>query len=91
MVNQSVLSPRVRLTGLLASVIAVVALGVTVLADNSNVGFGHTITRGEQVSLLVLAALLLAAQTIAYLIHGARRSTKHETDGTTTAARGARN
>ncbi len=85
MVNQSVLSPRVRLTGLLASVIAVVALGVTVLADNSNVGFGHTITRGEQVSLL------LAAQTIAYLIHGARRSTKHETDGTTTAARGARN
>jgi len=91
MVNQRELSLRVRLTGLLASVIAVVALGVTVLADNSNVGFGHTVTRGEQLSLLLLAALLLAAQAIAYLIHRASRPRTRATDRTASAAPGAKN
>ena len=71
MISKRGLSPRIRLTGLLASLVAVCALAVTVVADNGNVGFGHTVTRGEQASLLVLAALLLVAQTVGYLIHRA--------------------
>ena len=80
------LSPRIRLTGLLASIVAVCALAVTVVADNSNVGFGHTVTRGEQASLLVLAALLLVAQTVGYLIHRERRPRTGRDERATTAA-----
>lgn len=77
MASKRGLSPRIRLTGLLASLIAVCALVVTVAADNGNVGFGHTVSRGEQASLLVLAAFLLVAQTIGYLVH---RTGEHEPD-----------
>ena len=80
------LSSRVRLTGLLASLIAVLALGVTVLADNNNLGFGHTVTRRGQALLFVVALLLLGAQIIAYLIQCARRQGKRRTEPTTTAA-----
>jgi hypothetical protein len=85
------LSPRVRLTGLLASVMAVVALGLTVLAGNNNVGFGHSVTRAEQASLLVLAVLLLAVQAVAYLIHRARRPTKSAADRTQSSTLTAKN
>lgn len=90
MVDKRDLPPRMRLACLFASVLAVVALAVTVLADNHNVGFGHTITRGAQMFLLGIASLLLAAQTIAYLVQYARRPTKHRTDRTTTAVPGAK-
>jgi hypothetical protein len=88
MAINSGLSPRVRLTGVLASVIAVLALGVTVLADNNNLGFGQTVTRREQALLFVVALLLLAAQIIAYLIQCASRPGKRRTEPTTTAASG---
>ena len=89
MVSKRGLSPRIRLTGLLASLVAVCALVVTVVADNGNVGFGHTVTRGERASLLVLAALLLVAQTIGYLIHRARcPRTTGRNERATTAAHG---
>ena len=88
MLSNRGLSPRVRLTGLLASLVAVCALGVTVAADNGNVGFGHTVTRGEQALLLVLAALLLVAQTIGYLIRRAKRPRTGRNETATTAAHG---
>ena len=81
------ISPR-RLTGLLASAIAVFALGVTVLADNNNLGFGHIVTRREQALLFVVALLLLGAQIIGYLSQCARRPDKSRTEPTTTAAAG---
>ena len=77
------LAPRLRLAGLLASVMAVAAMGVTIVADNQNAGFGQIVTRREQMFLFVIALLLLAGQTIAYLVHRASRPTKH-------AARGAK-
>jgi hypothetical protein len=80
------ISPRVRLTGLLAGAIAVFALGVTVLADNNNLVFGHTVTRREQALLFVVALLLLGSQIMAYLIQSARRPSKRRTEPTTTAA-----
>jgi hypothetical protein len=90
MVRTRGLSLRIRLTGLFASLIAVSALGVTVLANNADVGFGHTVTRGEQVSLLVLATLLLVAQTIGYLIQRARRRRTGRNERATTAAHGTK-
>jgi len=56
------------LAGLSASIIALVALAVVALAGNQNAGSGRTVTRGEQMFLLLVAALLSATQTIAYLI-----------------------
>lgn len=84
------LVPRLRLGGLLASVIAVAAMAVTILADNQNAGFGQIVTRREQMFLFVIALLLLAAQMIAYLVHRAIRPTTHGTNRTTTAERGAK-
>jgi hypothetical protein len=81
------LAPRLRLTGLLASVIAVAAMAVTILANNQNAGFGQIVTRREQMFLYIIALLLLAGQTIAYLVHRASRPTKDGTDRTTTTAR----
>jgi len=42
--------------GLVASILALIAIGVTVLADNRYVGFGQSVTRGQQRFLLELAA-----------------------------------
>ena len=84
-------SPSRRPVGLLASIIAATALAVTVLADNHDAGFGHTVTHGEQMFLFVIASLLLVAQAIAYLIHrDSERPTKRGTDRTMTAAPGAK-
>ncbi len=83
-------STRVRLIGLWASVIAVVALSVAVLSGNHDAGFERSVTRDEQVSLLFIAALLCAVQVIAYLIHR-RRTPKSERDPLQSAAPSARN
>ncbi len=84
------LAPRLRLAGLVASVIAVAAMAVTILADDLNAGFGQIVTRREQMFLFVIALLLLAGQMIAYLVRRASRPTKHGTNRTPTAARGAK-
>ncbi len=84
------LAPRLRLAGLLATVIAVAAMAVTILADNQNAGFGQIVTRREQMFLFVIALLLLTGQMIAYLVHRARRPTKRGSNRTTTAESGAK-
>jgi len=73
MVDSRDLPPRMRRAGLLASIVAVVAVGVTVIADNHDAGFGHTVTHRGQMVLFAIASLLLAAQTIAYVIDRVRR------------------
>jgi hypothetical protein len=37
---------QVRRLGLVAGILALIAIGVTVLADNRDVGFGQSVTRG---------------------------------------------
>jgi hypothetical protein len=74
MVNKADLQLRTQLAGVLASIIAVAAFAVTVLADNHNAGFGHIVTRGEQMFLFVIASLLLVAQALAYLTRRAGRA-----------------
>jgi hypothetical protein len=70
------LGQRVRRLGLVASFLALIAIRVTVLADNRNIGFGQSVTRGQQRFLLGLAVLLCAVQIIAYLIK--RRPVKQD-------------
>lgn len=90
MPKKPTVSTRVRLIGLWASVIAVVALRVTVLSGNHDAGFGRSVTRDEQVSLLLIAALLCAVQLIAGLIHRSR-TPKGATGPLRSAAPSARN
>ena len=80
----------VRLVGLWASIVAVVAFSVTVLADNHSAGFGRVVPREEQLLLLMIAALLFAVQAIGFHIHRAKRASTHTTVRTRSAAPSAK-
>ncbi len=82
---------RVRLVGLWASIVAVVAVSVTVLANNHSAGFGRVIPREEQMVLLLIAVLLFAIQVIPYLISRTRRASTRATTRTSSAAPSAKN
>ena len=82
---------RVRLFGLWASIVAVVAVSVTALADNHSAGFGRVVPREEQMVLLLIAVVLFAIQLIAYLISRTRRASTRATAPTPSAAPGAKN
>ena len=81
---------RVRLVGLWASMVAVVAVSVTVLADNHTAGFGRVIPRQEQMVLLLVALLLFVLQAIAYLISRSRRPSIRAAAQTSAAAPSAK-
>jgi EamA domain-containing membrane protein RarD len=72
---------RIRVVGLVSSVIAVVALGLTVLAGNRNLWRNETITQPQQIFLLVAAAVLFVVQAALYLIfrHRHKRSCRETT------------
>ncbi len=90
MPKKSNVSIRVRLVGLWASAIAVVALSVAVISGNHDAGFGRSVTRDEQVCLLLIAALLCAVQIFAYFMHR-RRTLRSATDPLRSAAHSAGN
>jgi ABC-type nickel/cobalt efflux system permease component RcnA len=66
--DKSSLTGRVRLIGLISSVVAVVAIGLTVLTGNQNLGRNQTITQSQQIFLLFAAAALFVVQAVLYLI-----------------------
>jgi len=82
---------RVRLVGLWASIVAVAAVSVTVVADNHRAGFGRVVPREEQMALLLIAVLLFIIQVIAYLISRTRRASTRATARTPSAAPSAKN
>ena len=53
------LTARVRLVGLIASVVAVLAIGLTVVTGNQDLGGKQTISRSQRVSVLSAAAVLV--------------------------------
>jgi hypothetical protein len=62
---------KIRTLGLWSSVAASLALAITAFANNRTLGFGHTITRRNQFSLLAAAIILCIPQLVLYLIaHG---------------------
>jgi hypothetical protein len=76
------LDSRVRIIGLVSSVVAVVALALTLLAANRNVEFGQSVTLAQQLFLLVAAGLLPVLQTLLFLVHvdRSRRGTAWQSD-----------
>lgn len=89
--RKSDVQARVRLLGLWASIVAVVAVSVTVLTDNHSAGFGRVVPREEQLVLLLIAVLLFVIQLIAYLISRTRRASTRETARMPSAAPNAKN
>jgi uncharacterized membrane protein YwaF len=71
--SRNSLTGRIRVVGLVSSVIAVLALGLTVLAGNRNLGRNETITQSQQIFLLLAAAVLFVVQAALYLIFRRRR------------------
>ena len=77
MPDKTTLTGRIRIVGLLSSVVAVVALGLTVLAGNRNLGRNETITQPQQIFLLCAVAVLFVVQAALFLIYRRKRiSTK---------------
>ena len=73
MADRNSLTGRIRVVGLVSSAIAVVALGLTVLACNRNLGRNETITQPQQIFLLLAAAALFVVQAALYLIFRQRQ------------------
>jgi hypothetical protein len=48
----------VRIIGLVSSIVAVAAIGVTLEADNWISGFGGSVTRAERIFLLIVAVAI---------------------------------
>ena len=69
MPDRSVRVSKVRLIGFIASVVAFCAIALTVVADNQNTGFGGRITSAQQLTLLMLAGILVVMQSAAYVLH----------------------
>jgi len=59
---------KIRKFGLWSGVAALVALGLTVVANNRNLGFGYTITGRRQLSLVAAAITLCVVQLVLYLM-----------------------
>jgi len=70
MAEESNVPTRVRLVGLCASIIGVVAPRVN--SDSHDTYFGRLVTLNDQVVLLFIVAFLFAPQAIAYIIHRRR-------------------
>ena len=68
MADRNSVTGRIRVVGLVSSLIAVLALGMTVLAGNRNLGRNETITQPQQIFLLLAAAVLFVVQAVLYLI-----------------------
>ncbi len=56
---------RVRTFGLVSSIVAVAAIGLTLLAaDNGSFGFGRSVTRSERIFLLFVAVAVFLVQVL---------------------------
>ena len=54
---------KIRKVGLWSSVTALVAFGVTAVANNRNLGFGHTISHRHRLGLLAAAILTSSSRS----------------------------
>jgi uncharacterized Tic20 family protein len=71
--------PKTHMVGLLSSIAAVLALGLTVATNSQNLGFGYSIARRNQLGLVVAAMTLCVLQLILYLMaHGKENNAKRD-------------
>ena len=59
---------KIRKLGLWSGVVALVALGLTVVASNRNLGFGYSISHRHQLGLVAAAITLCVVQLVLYLV-----------------------
>lgn len=59
---------KIRRIGLWSSLTALAAFGLTALANNRNLGFGHSVSRRHQLGLLVAAILLCIVHSVLHLL-----------------------
>jgi uncharacterized Tic20 family protein len=59
---------NIRMVGLWSSVATFLALALTVVTNNQNLGFGHRITRRNQLGLVAAAMTLCVLQLVLYLM-----------------------
>jgi len=70
---------NIRKLGLWSGVAAFVALGLTVVAGNRNLGFGYSISRRHQLGLVASAITLCVVQLVLYLVtHGKENNAKRK-------------
>ena len=66
---------QVRTVGLVSSIVAVAAIGLTFLADNGSFGFGGSVTHAHRIFLLLVAVAVFifhVLQQLAYRSRGKR-------------------
>lgn len=68
MPDKNNLTGRIRVVGLVSSVVAVAAIGLTVVVGNRNLGRNETITQPQQIFLLLAAAVLFVVQAALFLM-----------------------
>src|SRR5260370_14970387 len=66
--------PSLRI-GIIASAMALIAVLITFITGNRNVGFGKSISISEQRDLMILVSLIFAAQTAAVVVRKYPRKT----------------
>jgi uncharacterized Tic20 family protein len=70
---------KIRMVGLWSSIAAFLALGLMVVTNNQNLGVGYSITRRNQLGLVVAAMTLCILQLILYLMaHGKENNAKKD-------------
>jgi len=63
---------RVRTVGLASSIVAVAALGLTLLADNGSFGFGGSVTQSRRIFLLFVAVAVFIIHVLVQLAYRSR-------------------
>jgi hypothetical protein len=70
--NKADTTARVRAIGFVSSIAAVAAIALTLLADNGSLGFCHSVSLSERVSLLFITVALCVVHILLRLAHRPR-------------------
>ena len=70
---------KIRMVGFWSSAAAFLAIGLTAVTNNQNLGFGYSITRRNQLGLVAAVITLCALQLVLYLMaHGKENNAKRD-------------
>src|SRR5690242_12618275 len=67
MLSSKPASMRVRTVGLVSSIVAVAALGLTLFADNGSFGFGWSVARSQRIFLFLVAVVVFIVHILLQL------------------------
>jgi hypothetical protein len=67
----------IQAIGLASSIVAVAAVGLTLLADTGTIAFGHSVTRSERIILLFVAVGVCVVHVFLHMVRRHRRKRSH--------------